>query len=166
MTDKNCSTTLPAGAYFIGDPCYAIPNDRWMEWLEAAKYDQPKGRWMLDAKLGSYRAVGMSTAYGDGVYLGSDNHEYGVDAGMIGAVPLTISTEKQSSHLGTVVYFDRDFTISRTEEGTITIGHIVIETGDVEDNECCDNCGDELDNGTCWNNDCSECPDYVDPDDD
>ena len=24
---------MPAGTYVVGDPCYSVPDHRWMEWL-------------------------------------------------------------------------------------------------------------------------------------
>lgn len=122
------SYTFPAGTYYIGDPCYAIPNDRWMEWLEAADYTNQET--YLVADLDGHTAIGVGTAYGDGVYGGSDGNTYGVDAGLIGAVPREVAEEGCSSNL---VTFDSPFDVSY-DEGVIRIGHIRIDTSDEEGN--------------------------------
>lgn len=87
----------PAGTYWVGDPCYSVPDDRWMEWLEAAEYDHPdRGDAPLIAELDGLTVVGVSTAYGDGDYPSYSLPEKGrkikfwVDAGMIGLVPAVV----------------------------------------------------------------------------
>jgi hypothetical protein len=58
------SVAMPAGRYWVGDPCYAVPSERWMEWLEAADY-MNAGRYLL-AELDGRSVLGIGTAYGDG----------------------------------------------------------------------------------------------------
>jgi len=73
--------TFPAGEYYIGDLCYALPDD---------VYDRIFG------ELGGYEA-GLyekknstdlfflgNTAFGDGCFYGSDENQFFVDAGIIG----------------------------------------------------------------------------------
>ena len=120
------SATLPAGDYWVGDPCYAIEYQAdWMDWLEAAKYETEN---VLLADHQGKAAVGIGTAYGDGVYRGSDGNDYPVDAGLIGAVPAEVVTGTPSGM--NLVTFAADFDASRDDNGTITIGHIRIATGD------------------------------------
>lgn len=79
------SITMPPGTYYVGDPCYAVPNERWEEWLEAADYRR-QHQYLL-AEIDGRPVVGINTAFGDGTYLDEDGREYPVDAGLIGATP-------------------------------------------------------------------------------
>lgn len=127
---KRRVATLPAGTYLIGDPCYFVPNDLWYEYIRANGGGVDiEG---LTVQLSDGRLVAaQGTAFGDGVYKGSDGFEYVVDAGMIGAVQALEGEEAKPEGyrfaLGTKVTFDREFTVSY-EDGTITIGHITIPT--------------------------------------
>lgn len=122
------SVTMPAGTYYVGDPCYSVPDERWMEYLEAARFDQPEGRRYLLAHLDGHPVLGIGTAYGDGEYPGSDGKYYPVDAGLIGLVPVEVGIEDPFG-VNTVT-FDEPFECSYKDKGTIVLGHIKIETGD------------------------------------
>lgn len=131
---------LPAGKYYVGDPCYCF-KDNWMRLLNASNYfdfrkktphEELHGRAGHAIIFDGHPVAAFDTQYGDGSYKGSDGFCYGVDAGLIGVVgeALIERPMKEVQRLGTMVTFDRDFTVSRDEEGTITLGHIVIKTGD------------------------------------
>lgn len=124
------SVTMPAGEYWVGDPCYAIRDDAWMEWLRDADYENER-RFLL-GHINGIPAVGVGTAYGDGTYLDEDYREYPVDAGLIGAVPHELAkTNITGMHR---FRFNRDFIVTYEEDhGTIVIGHIRIETDPPED---------------------------------
>lgn len=89
---ESSSCVLPAGEYYIGDPCYALQNegknqDQWDDVLEQTDFfSKPV------ATLNGKKLCAFSTAYGDGAYSGSDGFEYGVDAGLLGAVPAAIAS--------------------------------------------------------------------------
>lgn len=75
------NATLPPGRYYIGDPCYVF-DESWDDVLTATDF--------FDKNVQTFRGVpvfGHSTAYGDGAYHGSNGREYGVDAGLLGAIP-------------------------------------------------------------------------------
>jgi hypothetical protein len=96
--DIEIQVQIPAGDYFLGDPCYTIRDEDWVPWLEACNYKEEDN---LVGKIPgtNFSAVGFRTAWGDGVYplqhakRGSyadgwvDYAELGVDAGLIGFVP-------------------------------------------------------------------------------
>ena len=134
---KDRVATLPAGTYWIGDPCYFVPNELWMEYLEANNgVDQERMAFDIDGltvQLSDGRHVASHcTAWGDGLYKGSDGFEYGVDAGLLGAVQVLDSDIDQGrEYLGTKVTFEQPFTVSR-EGGTVIIGSIRIETDEDE----------------------------------
>jgi hypothetical protein len=76
--------TAPPGEYYIGDLCYA---------LESEVYDTIFGS-LGGYDSGLYQEKGTenfflvdNTAYGDGLYHGTDGKEFGVDAGIIGICP-------------------------------------------------------------------------------
>lgn len=155
MTDEVLSVHMPAGTYYVGDPCYVVPDHRWMEWLALAdpdvfgenptRTDGGTAR-IMNAELDGHPVLGIGTKYGDGVYVGSDGERYGVDAGLIGVVSVEIADATGLS-LGSVVKFDRPFTCSY-EDGTIVLGHISIPTGD-DDVEYCGWCGEVEDWCSC-----------------
>jgi hypothetical protein len=129
--------TVPAGDYYVGDPCYSVPDDLWMAWLEAADYTTPGREHVLVADIDGHPAVGVSTAFGDGVYEDWEGREYPVDAGLIGLVPVRVAKDDGQTtwdHSPDMNYRHRvTFTEPATcyhEDGTIHLGPITIETGD------------------------------------
>lgn len=123
---------LPAGDYWVGDPCYFIHEDSWHQWLDAAgtgNRDTPDP--LVAAVPGSELvAVGVSTAWGDGTYKDDEGHGYGVDAGLLGAVPAAAvpDPEDYAKREGRLVTFAEPFTVWRTLYGVVMVGHIAIPT--------------------------------------
>ncbi len=78
------------GKYFVGDICYALDEKIYHEtW--GTKYEFNDGSYDVTDDFGVQSTfVVASTAYGDGCYVGSDEVEYGVDAGVIGIVPVAL----------------------------------------------------------------------------
>lgn len=115
------SVTMPAGQYWVGDPCYAVPNERWQKWLEAADYENAV-RFLL-AELDGHPVLGIGTAYGDGLYTDDQGRDYPVDAGLIGVVPVEVARpDVTGMHL---VDFEDDFEC-RYDDGTIVLGLLVV----------------------------------------
>ena len=96
-SDIEIQVQIPAGDYWLSDPCYTIKDEHWVPWLEACNYREEDN---LVGKIPGtdFHAVGFRTAWGDGVYpLQKENGRYGgewvdeaelgVDAGLIGFVP-------------------------------------------------------------------------------
>lgn len=77
---------LPAGKYFVGDPCYFVPNEEWDNFCDTLfttdDTTDTKTITILD-----YKCQCQHTMYGDGSYRGDNGLEYDVDAGLLGAVP-------------------------------------------------------------------------------
>lgn len=127
---------LPAGTYVVGDPCYAISDESWIPWLEAAGMYEYHARGVdLDLFVAPIITDGpevaaVSTVYGDGVYYDQRGRAYGVDAGLIGAVPLEAAVKDTwamtDAHL---VEFTEPFAVYRDSEGVIHIGALLIPTG-------------------------------------
>lgn len=133
---------MPAGEYWVGDPCYAVKDEDWMPWLESADYmSDPQ---ILIAEIGDFSVLGIGTAYGDGKYKDKDGRSYPVDAGLIGVVPVEVAQDDVSG--AHKVTFASEFTCSY-DNGVITLGSINIDTdADPEDDdEYCDGCYEQVD---------------------
>lgn len=130
---KQTNVEMPAGEYIVGDPCYAVPDERWMEWLEASDYTNSDRMHPLLGELDGRSVLGFSTQFGDGVYHGTDGHEYGVDAGLIGLVPVEVADMAEDAtwrRCSQQITFAEDTECSRTDEGTLKFGSLTIQTGD------------------------------------
>ena len=126
---------LPAGKYAIGDPCYTVPDDLWMEYLEAGTEGQDL--YYVDGKtiqLSDGRLVAAhGTAWGDGCYPATDGFVYPVDAGLLGVVQV-FDGEQVRGDLAQVKEFDAPFTVSY-EDGEVIIGSLVISTDQSSDDD-------------------------------
>lgn len=136
ITGITMGITMPPGQYYVCDPCYVVPNDRWDEWLEAADYTNA-GRYLL-AELDGLPILGIGTAYGDGEYYDQKGNAYTVDSGLIGITPTRLIPAKvvrRSSLLYSrfvTAKFQEPFKCYY-DEGKIIFGRIEIDTtGDVE----------------------------------
>ena len=137
---------LPAGTYFIGDPCYMFSHDT-PSWSEICKQSFNHENESLGGKLIPFNGRLIftgNTAYGDGNYEGSDGYAYGVDAGILGATPIELNEDKYAdlTALGTIVTFDEPFECSWSD-GVVTLGHIIIDTNYHEDEDFGDSYFDE-----------------------
>lgn len=135
----NVMITVPAGKYFVGDPCYAVKdNDAWQNFVERMFKDSPAGETVSGVMMNGYPVVGVSTVYGDGEYFDvNDNRSFPVDAGLIGIVDMRVAAQNGVSEddlegfgLGHVINFDEPVRLARTEDGDILIHNITIPTGD------------------------------------
>lgn len=71
---------LPAGDYWIGDPCYAISPERWHDFLHSINHVTGQAN-----KDGQQCAVFRT--HGDGTFPDQQKRLYPVDSGMIAAIP-------------------------------------------------------------------------------
>lgn len=121
--------TVKPGRYFLGDPCYAVPDHLWHLLLKDADYFEktPAG------KVENHEVVSFHTAYGDGVYFDDDGNEFGVDAGMIGLTPVELIKinprypDDSLDGLGRFVEFDK-VTECSGNRGILKFGDITIDT--------------------------------------
>jgi hypothetical protein len=133
--------TLPAGKYWIGDPCYVLDvrdsetNGLEFDWNEFVNFcfdgdnSGRKNEGVVDHQ--NVRFAFHVTAHGDGCYYDQFDNQYGVDAGMIGCVPYDIlatdGNDSELERLGTIHEFKNEFE-SSYDEGEIKFGHIEINT--------------------------------------
>lgn len=158
---------IPAGAYIVGDPCYFVPDDQWQPWLEAANYTYPSREHVLHAPVHGHPVVGVSTAYGDGVYVDEQGREYPVDAGLIGLTPIALAATDWRRDLGHLVTFDTEIAC-RYDDGKIHLGPITINTGDEEEDETewCESCGLNEVGWNAYSGMCDDCANEQDADED
>lgn len=109
---------MPAGTYFIGDPCYVIRDD-WKGYLEAWNNGETwKGQ-----------SIAAFSADGDGGFTDNFGREYPVDSGMLAAVPAEhITAVERFPWDGHTVIFAAHFRCSMDGKDRIAFGDIVIRT--------------------------------------
>lgn len=128
------SVVLPAGAYIVGDPCYHVPDSQWDRVLDESDFFDGQCHATFktyDGRVGTVIAFG--TAYGDGVYNDEAGRQYGVDAGLIGIIPvLDIDPSKFDDTLAHAIRFTSPVHCSE-KAGTIRFGHITIVTDESDE---------------------------------
>jgi len=138
MKITSIEVEVPAGQYVLGDPCYAVPDDKWNELLESCScFNNPIGQFSTYNRGSTiyHSAVAFGTRWGDGCYRGTDGNLYPVDAGLIGLVPLSASSNELRDDLSTVVTFDKPTICSTDGTGKLRFGHITIDTDPDEEDE-------------------------------
>ena len=134
-TGLGVDMSMPAGKYYIGDLCYVMTDDEWLEFCDITI----KGTQVIDGEFqlkDGRRFATYGTAYGDGVYHDQYGHSYSVDAGLIGCIKvedIRANNYDNLLDLGSIMEFDNSFATSggRGEtdwEGTIQFGHVMVET--------------------------------------
>lgn len=119
---------MPAGRYYVGDLCYVM-HPQWDEFCAITIHEHQclDGEFVLKNGV---RFATYGTQYGDGTYQDLQGRRYCVDAGLIGCIRLEdIQDDDQWIEGGQIVEFDHPFH-TRSEDGTIHIGHVTIHTGD------------------------------------
>jgi hypothetical protein len=136
-TKDDETTTFPAGKYYIGDPCYVFSGESWSKLCDETDcFENGEDHPHLFSHRG-HKFFGASTAHGDGTFYDSDGYRYGVDAGMLGIVPIAlVELEGESIEdiekykLGRIHEFKEDFEVGVNELHTFLFGDIIIDTDD------------------------------------
>jgi hypothetical protein len=131
MKINRVEVLVPSGTYVIGDPCYAVPDKDWDSLLQSCNYFESPIGYVKDG-VQKFPVLAFSTKWGDGSYRGSDGNVYGVDAGLIGLVPVEI-VEDLSEH--EVVNFSKDSLCVYDGSGKLKFGHITIDTDPSDEEE-------------------------------
>ena len=125
---------MPAGKYWIGDLCYVM-HDKWDSFCNTTIV----GDDVIDGKItldDGTTVVSLTTAYGDGIYKDQKGHEYPVDAGLIGAIPVDSITDPNANlSNGRIVNFMTDWNFYKNYQGLLTFGNVEINTGDEEEDD-------------------------------
>lgn len=91
--------------FYIGDICYVLDDKVYSEWL---RHGFDKSRGYFDVPDRGFGFAVDYTREGDGCYRDSSGRYYGVDAGVIGVVPLELAARKMNLDLGNVFYCTGD----------------------------------------------------------
>lgn len=132
--------SVPAGTYFLGDPCYAVPADAWAPLIEnAGMFDaQPVGI-VHGQQVLAFHAFGSSN--------GTDQagREYTVDTGLIGLAPLALYGGPDAKYppefmeeLGRIVTFKEPVYCTdgtRDVDGVLRFGSYVIKAAPYPDGD-------------------------------
>ena len=126
---------IPAGTYYVGDPCYAFNNngkaDSWSKIIEISDcFDIPQ------IEFKDKPVIAFGTKFGDGTYNG-----FSVDSGLIGIVDISLIEEgsaffndsfDREKHL---VTFDKPFDFEYDDGNFHIGGKISIYTNDEYDED-------------------------------
>lgn len=137
MTDK---IQFKKGKYYIGDPCYVFEKS-WSDVLHKTDY-------FRENKLFGKTICGGGTVHGDGIYQDGEARDYGVDAGLIAILPISLlkidnkeTVESvNKSDLMHIIHFKEDFE-AWCENGKFQFGHIEIDTDPEDEEDECPHCG-------------------------
>lgn len=127
-----------AGNYYVGDPCYVI--EKWDELIKSTgcfglEEDKDTTNWHNGCfSYNGKKCFAEGTAYGDGTYFDNKGREYGVDAGLIGIVPVSAIDKNKRGDGGQIVEFKEDFRAFENK-GIFTFGNLVINTRDDDDED-------------------------------
>lgn len=129
MKVQTCDTVksvdVPAGKYWLGDPCYVIKSEMWMDWLESCNYLNE--RHLVGETPDGHFAIGFNTASGDGLYNDQFGFAYGVDAGLIGLVAYE-HNPKAAGHFSNLVEFSETVQAKVDDDGNMQFGKYIIIT--------------------------------------
>jgi hypothetical protein len=145
---------LPKGRYYVGEPCYVVPDNLWSQVCDLFIYDKierkagdfqtsypaPDSR---DGQIIKYKDIPFfvcGTAYGDGCYPVKQNGKtlahLGVDAGLLSIIPSELvkqwGKQADAERLGFSVNISHDFSI-KAEGGNFKFAGYSVETGDEND---------------------------------
>lgn len=108
------SESLPAGKYFIGDPCYVIAEKKWSKFCDLMFDGSSDLREEIKFEFENQPIVAMSTAYGDGTFYDNHGNSYGVDSGTLGLTPISLCEKralKDMDRLGKIWEFEKPITV-------------------------------------------------------
>ena len=126
LINADYEVQVPAGKYWLCDPCYAVPSDLWMDLLNSCEFfERPIGKVESDGEV--YQVLGFGTAYGDGLYNDQFNNAFPVDAGLIGLTPVGLCKDEP---FGALLVEFTDETTCSCYEGVLKFGKHEINTGD------------------------------------
>ena len=96
FTDKAAESFEAEERWYVSDPCYAIPEDRWGEFVnklpDNLKNKKVDVKWEVDGK--EYIVEVWQSPGGDGVWsFPSLNCDFGVDAGLLAVIPEKVAME-------------------------------------------------------------------------
>lgn len=126
------SVTLPAGTYYVGDPCYCFDHESWRALGAQTNWFADRA----DGEIAGRRMAAFGTKHGNGTYADGCGNFYPVDSGLIGAVPVKM-IDSESSYgryrsCGHEVTFEEPVEC-REANGVIYVGDVAIDTDPPDD---------------------------------
>lgn len=119
------TVTIPAGSYYLGDPCYVVNEEEWSPTVNQM-FDE-KGR-CVEGKIipvSNGIVMSFSTKHGDGSFVDNMGNEYPVDSGTIGLVSTTHNPEFSLTDLVNPVTFYQDTVCTLDSNGFMDFGGII-----------------------------------------
>lgn len=118
--------------FYVGDICYVLSDEIYHGVWGAAHYEDG----VYEAK--GYEFAVAGTAYGDGTYADGQGNVYGVDAGVIGIVPLELIGKLDGLESGRV-FFQSGEADFEEEDGVFYVAMpdgeiVIIDTKDEDEN--------------------------------
>ena len=121
--------------FYLGDICYVLGDETYYGVWGGNHYEDG----CFEVGEGGFQFVVAGTAYGDGTYFDGQGHEYGVDAGVIGLVPLELVGKEDGLSDGRVCLCggEAEFEV---EDGVFFVSlpngeNVIINTAAEEDEE-------------------------------
>jgi hypothetical protein len=134
--------SLPAGAYYIGDPCYILNSEVYDRILMPSVYEAERNRrksyefYSNPNNEYTQRGVVMRTLEGDGCFTSNIDFLFPVDSGQIACIDIACigirdtvhnSIDKKFVYLYTI---RKPFDCVRHDNGVLRFNSISINTGD------------------------------------
>lgn len=116
---------LPAGRYFVGDPCFFLSDEDWSDFCAQTVSDWHDGI----VEVRGFKMAAFRTAYGDGSFAahhGVGNYIIDVESGIVGAVPEALCSKGRD--MGFVIEKGEAIPCHK-EGGVVRIGQAAIDTG-------------------------------------
>lgn len=136
MRRKYEEVLVQPGTYYLGDPCYTVPDELWHALLKDAnffEYRVESPRESFQGTVQGHTVYAFGTAYGDGGYRGTDGFTYSVDAGLVGLVPVELADSVPhqypdfSQGIATKIVLEHP-TMCCYNNGKISLGLVTIDT--------------------------------------
>jgi len=139
--------SLPAGAYYIGDPCYILNSEVYDRILMPSAIEAERNRrnsyefYSNPNNQYTQRGVVMSTLHGDGCFTSNIGFTFAVDSGQIACIDIACvgireliwnSIDRKFVYLYTA---SKPFDCVRHDNGVLRFNSISINTSDMEESE-------------------------------
>lgn len=134
--------TLPAGAYYIGDPCYILNDEIYHKILMPLVFETLRNKrnayefYSNPNNEYTQRGVVMHTLEGDGLYPSNTGLFFAVDSGQIACIDMacigiTEDIDYAVSKNSVCIYnFNKPFSCVRYDNGVLRFNSVSINTGD------------------------------------
>ena len=141
-------TTIKAGKYWIGDPCYYISDDNWDDVCNQIYDGASSSIDGMFINADGKEFIVIRTRWGDGCYALNNYYtgrvaNLGVDAGLLSIIPVSLDTPLGKKSGGIVIELEKDVPFS-ADNGDFVFGDYSVNTsGDGEEDEDYDGEEDE-----------------------